>query len=155
MDDAGVKIDAPRTVVRALALALALGVTIISGVRAQSTSASLRGAVKTKSGSPVADAVVRARSDATGAVRTTLTDAAGRYRFELLAPGAWTVVASIPGSNASESRSVNLRLQQTLTLDTTVPPTLTETVSVQAETPLLDRTRTGGELRVTGEQIDA
>jgi hypothetical protein len=155
MDDAGVKIDAPRTVVRALALALALGVTVISGVRAQSTSASLRGAVKTKSGSPVADAVVRARSDATGAVRTTLTDAAGSYRFELLAPGAWTVVASIPGSNASESRSVNLRLQQTLTLDITVAPTLTETVSVQAETPLLDRTRTGGELRVTGEQIDA
>ena|GEM_PF-1811403 len=146
---------ASRTAARGLALALAMGLAVSVTARAQSTSASLKGTVKTQSGTPVADAVVRARSDATGAVRTALTDAAGRYRFELLAPGAWTIVTSVPGTDSSESRSVKLQLQQTLTLDITIAPALMETVNVQAETPMLDRTRTGGELRVDAAQIDA
>jgi len=140
---------------RAVALAVLLVLAASRAAQAQSTSASVKGTVKTTSGMPVADAVVRARSDATGAVRTTLTDAAGRYLFDLLAPGAWTIVVSFPGSEASDSRTVNLRLQQKQTLDFVVAPALTESVTVQGETPLLDRQRTGGELRIGGEQIDA
>src|SRR5262252_8333755 len=70
-------------------------VSLLAGgaARAQSISASLLGRVVTKSGTAVPAAIVQARSDASGATRTSSTDGDGRYRIDLLAPGTWSVVA--------------------------------------------------------------
>jgi len=124
-------------------------------VRAQSTSASLAGRVLGLDGRPVADAVVRVRSDETGLVRNDVCDQRGRYRIDLLSPGRWTVVAQQGDGAVSESHTVELSLQQTLTLDLTIGQGLQERVSVVAEAALLDPTRTGGELTVPGERADA
>ncbi len=121
---------------------------------AQTTSASLAGSVRTTEGQPVVEAVVQARSEATGLMRSALTDARGEYRMDLLAPGRWTVVARLPDGSPSESRSVSLALQQTLRLDFTVGTGLREELRVVAEAPLVDRHRSGGELRIRGEQTE-
>jgi hypothetical protein len=117
---------------------------------AQTTSSSLTGAVRTHEGTPVPDVIVRMRSEETGAVRTAITDASGRYRFGLLEPGSWRVWAQVPDGPVSGARTITLRLRQTIIQDFTVGPVLRETVTVTAEAPLVDRKRTGGELRIDG-----
>ncbi len=140
---------------RKAALATIAAVLAFSGtVEAQSTSASLTGIVVNGSGAPVPDAVVLARSDDNGAVRNDVTDERGRYRIDLLSPGMWTVVAQHGDGVVSESHTVQLALQQTLRLDLTVGEGLRERVQVVAEAPLLDPGRTGGELRIGGDQTD-
>ncbi len=121
---------------------------------AQTTTAAITGTIRTQQGSPLPGAVVQARSESTGAVRTAVADAEGRYRIDLLEPGTWKVWGRIEGGVAGEARVVTLRLQQTLILDFTVGPALSETVTVFSVPPLVDTARTGGELRVEGGQAD-
>lgn len=121
---------------------------------AQTTSASLTGTVRTAEGQPVDDAVVTARSQASGAVRTAVTDAKGEYRFGPLTPGHWTTAARLSNGRLSESQHVTLRLQETVRLDFVVgtgSDGLEERVTVTAQIPLIDRRETAGMLRVSGD----
>ncbi|HYS04468.1 MAG TPA: carboxypeptidase regulatory-like domain-containing protein [Candidatus Dormibacteraeota bacterium] len=136
-----------------IALAVLLLVAT-SSARAQSTSASITGAVRTRDGLPAPGAVVVARSVATGIERAVPCGPDGRYRIELLAPGDWTVVAHLGDALASEPRNIALHLQQVLTLDFEVGSSLTESVTVRADTPLVDPARTDEELRLQSKQID-
>lgn len=110
----------------------------------------------TDAGAPVADAVVQARQQATGVTRSTVSDGRGRYSFEGLAPGTWTVAAHLAdGSGLSDTRTVTLHLQQTTTVDFSVGKGLSERVTVRAEAPLVDRRQTGGKLTVSGDRAGA
>ncbi len=139
-----------------LGAGIALLLAAIPGpsLRAQTTSAAIAGTVTTQQGAPVPDAVVQAHSESTGVLRTTVTDARGHYRIDLLSPGAWTVLVRLANGQASDSRPVQLRLQETLTLDFSVGSALTEKVTVVASAPVVDPSRTGSELRVEGSQAD-
>ncbi|HET9480560.1 MAG TPA: TonB-dependent receptor, partial [Candidatus Polarisedimenticolia bacterium] len=97
---------------------------------------------------------VEAHSNVTGITRTGVTDAKGRYRIDLLPPGAWAVSVKRAGAKASDERAITLRLQQTAVVDFTVGAVLTETVSVSAETPLLDPSRQGAEVRLDEAQVN-
>ena len=83
----------------ALSGALVAGLILAAGgeVSAQATTSTLIGDVRDIAGEPVSDAIVQARSEKTGAVRTGLTDAKGVYRIDGLTPGGWTVVARLGG----------------------------------------------------------
>ena len=122
--------------------------------RAQTTSATLAGAVRTLQGIPVPGALVQAHSDSTGVLRSAVTDTRGRYRIDLLSPGSWTVLVLVSGAQACEPRTVQLRLQETLTLDFQIGSSLTETVRVVSSAPIVNPVRTTGELRVEGSQAD-
>ncbi len=132
----------------------AASIAACGAVLAQSTTASLYGTVRSTDGRAVAGAVVQARSSDTGAIRTAVAGPEGVWRIDLLAPGAWTVVARPPEGVAGASRSVTLRLQQSLELDLAVGDAPTERVEVRAETPLVDTRRVGEELHVVGERAD-
>jgi hypothetical protein len=123
-------------------------------VPAQSASSSLAGRVATESGEAVADAVVQARSEATGAVRVTVTDRLGRYRLDGLSPGSWAVIARVGSGSLSDSRSVELHLQRTVRLDFVVGAGLSQHVTVRAQPPLVDRKETAGKLFVSGDRAD-
>ena len=125
-----------------------------SSIHAQSTSSSLAGHVRTSNGQPVDGAVVQARSNETGALRSGVSGEDGAYRINLIAPGAWTVVARLADGQLSESRPVELGLQQTVTLDFTVGSGFEQRVTVTAEAPLIDRKQTAGQLRVSDRQAD-
>jgi carboxypeptidase family protein len=136
---------------------LGLGIALLvagcaASLRAQTTSATLAGTVRTKQNLPVPGALVECRSESTGVLRTAVTDSQGRYRIDLLSPGAWTVLVRLPNGQAGDPRSVQLRLQQTLTLDLDVGSSLTEQVTVTAPAPMVDSARTGSELRIEGEE---
>jgi hypothetical protein len=123
-------------------------------VHAQTASAALAGRVLTEDGTPVADAMVQARLEAGGALRTAVSDRRGRYRFEGLSPGRWVVVARVGDGGLSDTRTVTLRLQQTTTIDFSVGAGLAEQVTVRAQAPLVDRRQTAGKLTVTGERAE-
>jgi len=125
-----------------------------TGAAAQTTTASLAGRVGTSEGNPVPDAVVQAHSTSTGVVRVGFTGGNGEYRIDSLQPGEWTVAARLADGRTSQSRTVLLRLQETVRLDFTVGRGLTERVTVTAETPLIDPKETTGKLRVSAQQAD-
>jgi hypothetical protein len=135
-------------------LAAALMAHAASSALAQTTSSTLVGTVRTPQGAPVPDALVESHSASNGAMRTAVTDRQGRYRFDLLSPGSWVVLVRLSNGQTSESRTLQLRLQETLTLDFTVGSALTEKVTVVAPAPLVDPARTGSELRVDSEQAN-
>jgi len=145
----------PRILKSALWTWLLLPVLAIGLSHAQSTTSVLTGRVLDANGRPVPGAVVQVASRALGIVRTEFTGADGQYRVDLLQPGEWIVVARDDQGIASESRAVTLGLQQTLEVDLEIGEGLTEVVSVTAESPLVDPSRTGGELRIDGARSDA
>lgn len=134
---------------------VAIGLVSAGRACAQTTSSALKGAVRTRGDQPVSGAVVEARSDATGAVRTAVTDERGGYRIDLLPPGRWTVSVRLQDGRTGGSRSRILQLQQTSELDFVVETALTETVKVSAETSPIDPQRISSELRVDGAQLDS
>jgi hypothetical protein len=143
-----------RLVITALA-AVAVLALAPDGPRAQNASGSLGGNVLTEQGEPVADAVVHARHDSTGAVRTTFTDSRGRYSFPGLALGSWTVFARVgDGESISDTRTAEVRLNQTTKMDFSVGVGLAEQVTVTAQKPLVDTKETAGMLTVTGDQAE-
>ena len=135
-------------------IAVAAAVLAAPALWAQTTSATLVGTVRTQMGFPVPDALVQAHSGSTGILRSAVTDSQGRYRIDLLSPGTWSVLASLPNGQSGEPRTVLLRLQQTFVLDFNVGSSLTEKVTVLASAPVVDPARTGSELRVDGFQAD-
>ncbi|HEY3174227.1 MAG TPA: carboxypeptidase regulatory-like domain-containing protein [Candidatus Polarisedimenticolia bacterium] len=135
-----------------------IALALIGGLaRAQSTTATLKGTIRTADGTPVAGAAVTARCADIGVAREATTDAQGRYRIDLLPSGRWTVSARTAGESSQpigEPRSVALRLQQTAIVDFTAGPIATETVSVSAQAPLVDPDRTDSQLQVDGTQVE-
>jgi hypothetical protein len=141
---------------RNIALAAVVCAACLLGApaRGQSTSASLSGRVTTRDGKPVPAALVQARSEDSGSVRTANTDAQGHYRFDLLAPGGWTLVARGPEGDLSDTKTIVLRLQQSGQVDLVVGAGLEEDVTVKADAPIVESQRTAGELRVLGSQAE-
>ena len=89
-----------RTVVlRSLLGALLLVLLSTGSTVAQTASSVLRGVVRNGEGKPAIAAVVQARSEKSGAVRTAITDDDGRYQMAALPLGVWSVVArAVDGS---------------------------------------------------------
>jgi hypothetical protein len=139
---------------RSCAALLAAAVLSLAPARAQSTTAALAGEVVSQGGGPVAGALVQARSEASGAVRTGTTDTKGRYRIDLLAPGGWTVVARSPEGILSDTKTIVLRLQQTGEIDLVIGTGMEEQVTVSADAAMVESQRTGGALRVLGSQAE-
>ena len=137
-----------------LALVCALTLLPVAGAHAQSTSATLTGRVTTPDKHGVAAALVQARSEDSGAIRSATSADDGRFRFDLLSPGSWSVVARSPEGILSDTKTITLRLQQTGEIDLILGTGLEEEVTVHADVPLVDPRRTGGELRILGTQAE-
>jgi len=89
----------------------------------------------------------------TGAPRTTTTGEDGKYLFNSLAPGEYTVKVSKPGF-ASEEKKVNVNLGLTGSLDFgMILGTTSMTVEVAAETPIVDTVDNAVKAQITTDVI--
>src|SRR5262245_13347334 len=79
-------------------------------LRAQTAGsfATISGAVVDPEGKVVPDAAVNAKNDLNGAVRSTTTDAEGRFSVTSLAVGTYTLEVSAPGFATARSTSLQL-----------------------------------------------
>ena len=131
-------------------LAVALAVPAF----AQETRGTIEGVVKDASGGVLPGVTVEAKA-ASGATISATTDAEGRYRFPALPVGTYTVVAALQGFNSAQRADVLLTIGQQLKIDLTLTVgTVTESVSVRAEAPIVDVKKNAVSTTITSEVID-
>ena len=118
-----------------LLLSLALFTTSIAF--AQQTG-SVSGRVLGVDGSALPGVTVEARSNVLPQPRVTLTNETGDYRLPALAPGRYTITYSLAGMDTA-TRSVNVLLEQNADVNVTLSIAgLAESITVTAETTLVD-----------------
>jgi len=118
------------------------------------TNASIQGVVTDKSQAVLGGATVTVINNATGAIRSTTTNASGEYRLDSLAPGFYTVKISAKGFGGSEVKNLELLVGRTASQNfTLIPGAVAETVEVTATAPLVDSTKTDVSVNITPNQI--
>jgi hypothetical protein len=122
-----------------LAAVLLAALLVPTPATAQTDQARIVGAVLDQSGAFVPGATVTLRNERTGEERKVVVGDDGRYVFAALKPSTYTLRTSKDGFAPLEYTDLPLAVGQELGLDATLQPAgVTETVSVQAELPVLD-----------------
>ena len=107
-----------------------------SSLFAQGLTGRLSGAVTDSSGSVIGSATVQITNSQTAQQRSTKTDAQGRFVFNELLPGTFSVSVDAPGFKRYERTQINVSATERVTLPAIVLQigALSETVSVTSET---------------------
>ena len=118
-------------------------------VRGQAVNATLVGAVTDSSGAAVASVKITITETNTGISRTSETNESGNYVVPDLPPGTYTVTAELPGFKRASRPGLDVIVNTTGRVDLVLQPgNISETVTVEAETPILqtERADTGRKL---------
>ncbi|MBV9072540.1 MAG: TonB-dependent receptor, partial [Acidobacteria bacterium] len=123
--------------------------------QAVTASSSLAGTITDKSGAVVVGANVTATEVATNTTRRETTNSLGAYRFDVLAPGAYIVKATMKGFATVSASNVELLVSRTTTQDFSLSPgSASETVEVNAEPPVLDVEKTSIGVDITPTEVE-
>ena len=141
-----------RRAVYALACVLALALP----VAAQEQTGQIQGSVKDSSGAVLPGVTVEITNTSTGAVAATVvTDANGIYRVPGLRPGKYEALAKLQGFTPAKTENIELRLGQILTIDLALAVGgVTETVSVTAESPIIDTKQSARNTNISAETFE-
>lgn len=136
-----------RTMLKAWVFVLLAAVLALapSDLRAQAQSAggAIEGTVTDESGAVLPGATVTVRNQGTGIARETTTDGSGVFRAPLLPVGTYEVTAALSGFATTRRPNLTLTIGQTLAVDVSLKvATAQEEVTVTAEAPILEATRT-------------
>jgi hypothetical protein len=133
----------PQRRVCALASAVFLAVVLCAyAANAQVLYGSLVGNVTDSTGAAVPGATVTIEQSETKLTRDLVTDAAGAYQFTAVPSGTYTVTVTMNGFRTFGRQGVPVTLNSTARVDARLEVgQLTETVSVSAETPVLQTDR--------------
>ncbi len=135
--------------------AAAAAFLLASAVLAQGVGGTVSGRVSDESGRPLAGATVTARNTATSLTRTAATDAAGFYRLVELPVGTYEFNVGLSGFAAEVRSGVRLLIGQKATLDFALKVArVAETVTVQADAPIVETTKSSIGATITRQQID-
>jgi len=120
------------TAAHVAALVIMLSVVAAAGLHAQAVTSTIAGVVRDSSGATVPGATIRIVNENSGAAREIVSDEAGSYRAETLAPGQYRVEIALDGFEAPARRAA-VEAGQTLAIDLTLSPSrVTEAVVVTA-----------------------
>ncbi|MCK6684691.1 MAG: TonB-dependent receptor [Thermoanaerobaculia bacterium] len=117
---------------------LALLLSWVPSVAFAQTTGELTGRVMDSTNVPIAGALVEVKSPALIRPRQTGTDKEGRYRFQLLPPGTYEVMARMTGFVDAIRTDIRIPLGETITVPMTLTVTATASVEVDTTPPLLD-----------------
>jgi hypothetical protein len=95
-------------------LSLAVGA---STAGAQDYRGRIQGAIADSSAGALPGTTVTLRNDATGVAAVNVSDGEGRYIFDFIEPGMYTLVAELPGFKPAEQRNVRIAQRDRLNLD--------------------------------------
>ncbi|HEV1284493.1 MAG TPA: carboxypeptidase-like regulatory domain-containing protein, partial [Bryobacteraceae bacterium] len=90
---------------------------VFTALASAQVSAILSGTVADPSGAAVSPATVTARNEDTGATRSTMTDAEGRYQFFFLPVGNYRILCKKDGFSEEVRTGVRLVVGQTASVD--------------------------------------
>ncbi len=127
--------------------------TLVAPAWAQDQRGSIEGVVRDASGAVLPGATVEATAN--GVVNSTVSDSVGLFRFPSLAPGNYRVTANLQGFVAREVVEVRVGLGQLKKVDFALPLAgVAETVTVTAQTPLVDVRSTSRQANIRAEQVE-
>lgn len=126
-------------------------------VFAQSTTAgSLAGTVTDSSGAALPGVTVELTGAAMQGTRTVVTDSTGTYRFVNVPPGEnYKVTATLSGFAPVSKTVARVYLGQEGTVNLTLRAAVSEAITVTAEAPLVDVSRTTTGVNVTAAQFES
>jgi hypothetical protein len=106
---------------------------------AQTFTGSVRGAVRDADGGALPGTTVTLTNEATGAVRTAVTNERGEFSFASVAPGTYTVAAELASFAPYRRERLEIGVQTALVHDVTLQVGgIAESVTVTGETPLIE-----------------
>ena len=103
---------------------------------AQQQTGNLYGTTVDEQGSPLPGVNVTLTGQ--GAPQVQVTNAQGQFRFLGLSPGAYELRAELEGFSTVEFPNVNIGVGRNTTIEVTLSAAIEETITVTAESPLLD-----------------
>jgi Carboxypeptidase regulatory-like domain/TonB dependent receptor len=151
------KTSHPRTaglVGHALLVLAVLFCLIPKPAAGQAVTGTILGRVADTSGAVIPGAKVTVTQTETGFNRTLVTDSKGEYTAPSVPTGTYTVTGELTGFKTVSLNNVHLGVDQKLKLDLKLDVgQMTETVEIQAETPLLQTSSSDLSATIDEEQI--
>jgi len=142
-----------RSIVASL---LAMCVLTAVPVSAQTGDGSLRGYVKDEQGLVLPGVTVTATSPERQAPVVAVTDKDGYYRLNNLPPGTFAVSAELTGFATYRREGILMRAGLTFSVDIEMKVgTLSETVTVSGESPMIETSKPTSILNINGELLRA
>jgi len=128
---------------------------LVGGPTAASAQPAIAGLVRNPAGEVLPGVLVEASSPALiETTRSVVTDGNGRYRIEDLRPGTYKVRFSLAGWTPFEQNGIELSGSLTATVNAQLGVLgLTDTITVTAETPLVDVHAPRSEVTLSGEVV--
>ncbi len=84
---------------------------------AQDYRGRVQGSINDSGGGALPGTTVTLRNDATGVAVTNVTNGEGKYIFDFVDPGIYTIVAELQGFKSSEQRNVRVQQRSSMTVD--------------------------------------
>ena len=129
-----------------------LALTFAGAAAAQTGQGGLRGSVKDEQGGALPGVTVTATSPSLIQPSIAVSDAEGSYRLVNLPPGTYTIAAELAGFASSRRQDVLLRAGVTFQVDMTMKiGSLSETITVSGESPMLEVSKPSNVLNISGE----
>ena len=125
-----------------LLLPVVLALLACAGQAAAQTSSAIVGRVTDQQGIVLPGAIVEAKGPALQGSRTTVSDAAGRYRLALLPPGTYSVTTALLGFSTEVQKGVAVSLGRDTTLDASLHISAQASVTVTSEAASINTTST-------------
>jgi len=129
-----------------------LVVLLAFSVSAQTTSGSIFGTVAQSDGAPLPGVSVTLTG--VGAPQTQVTDAQGRFRFINLSPGTYALAAELAGFGTAARSGVTVNIGRNSEVAMQLNASVSQTITVTAEAPLLDVRRTGTGATLTEVELE-
>jgi Carboxypeptidase regulatory-like domain/TonB dependent receptor len=141
------KTSAIHQLVVAALIVLAWGLSLLPAAHAQTSGGTLIGRAQDKSGAALPGVTITATQKETGLVRNTVTEADGSFRLPSLPVGLYTVQAELNGfaTVTTENVHLNVATQREINIEMNTS-TVSETINVVAEAPLVQTTPSIGAL---------
>jgi hypothetical protein len=140
----------PRLLV-VITAALCISLIAVSGF-AQVQTGNIYGKVQGKDGSALPGVTVTLTG--VGAPQLATSDAQGNFRFIGLSPGNYDLKAELAGLGVSTRSGINVNLGRNADVTMTLNPTVAESITVTAGTPLLDVRKTGTGANVSKMELE-
>jgi hypothetical protein len=141
----------PRGPLRTVCAALVIALFAVSAM-AQVQSGNIFGKVLGNDGSALPGVTVTLTG--VGAPQTFITDAQGDFRFLNLSPGQYSLKAELAGYGTATRAGVTVNIGRNADVAMTLNPSVSQTITVTAEAPLLDTRRTGTGTTVSQIELD-
>jgi hypothetical protein len=141
--------------VRRLVWAAVVVVSLAGGARAQVVGANLSGRIVDQDGGTLPGVAVTITNKANGATQTVVTNEQGAFRVVALQPAPYQVKAELAGFGTAV-RELVLTIGANATLDLTLGvATLEESITVTADTPIVEVARAAPTSTIVESQIQA